>query len=132
MNLLTIEIEATTTTPKISCDPDKGHIVMAGDSYPENSFEFFTDLLTWIETYLHTQTTPLILELRLVYLNTSSAKIMVDIFDMLEEAYAKGREVRLNWFYSSHNERVAATAEEFKEDYTFPFLIIAIDDSFTT
>lgn len=125
MNLLTIEIEATTATPKINCDPENGRIFMEGDSYPENAFEFFKDLLTWTETYLHTQTTPLTLELRLVYLNTSSVKIMMDIFEMLEEAYAKGRRVSVNWFYDSRNERVVDLAEEFKEDCTFPFLITA-------
>ena len=125
MNLLTIDIEATTMTPKINCDPETGRIFMEGDSYPENAFEFFQDLLTWIETYLHTQTTPLTLELRLVYLNTSSVKIMMDIFDMLGEAYANGRGVSVNWFYDSRNERVVELAEEFKEDCTFPFLITA-------
>jgi hypothetical protein len=129
MILSTLEIAATITTPKIDCDPDKGLILMEGNSYPENSFEFFKDLLIWIETYLDTQTTPLTLELRLVYLNTSSAKIMVDIFDMLEEAYAKGHEVKVYWFYDSRNERVVGSAEEFKEDCTFPFLITATENN---
>lgn len=127
MNLLTIEIEATIATPKINCNPENGRISMEGDSYPENAFEFFKDLLTWTETYLHTQISPLTLELRLVYLNTSSVKIMMDIFEMLEEAYAKGRKVSVNWFCDSRNERVAELAEEFKEDCTFPFLITAAD-----
>jgi hypothetical protein len=123
MNLLTIE--ATTTTPKIICDADKGLILMEGDSYPENAFESFKELLAWIEDYLTTLTTPLKLELRLIYLNTSSVKIMMDIFDMLEEAYSKGCEVSVIWFYDSRNERVGELAEEFKEDCTFPFLITA-------
>ena len=123
MNLLTIK--ATTTTPKILCDADKGLVCLEGDSYPENSFEFFKELLTWIEDYLSTMSHPLNLELCLVYLNTSSVKIMMDIFDLLEEAHSKGREVSVNWFYDSRNERIVELAEEFKEDCTFPFLITA-------
>lgn len=128
MNLLTIE--GTNTTPKIICDADKGLIFMEGDSYPENSFDFFKDFLTWVEDYLSTLTTPLTVELRLIYLNTSSVKILMDIFDMLEEAHYKRREVCVNWFYDSRNERVVELAEEFKEDCTFPFLIIATDDAY--
>lgn len=125
MNLLTID--ATSTTPKILCDAEKGLILMQGDSYPENSFEFFKSLLTWIEDYLATTKQPLSLELQLVYLNTSSVKIMMDIFDMLEEVFSKGREVNVKWLYDSRNERIKELAEEFKEDCTFPFLITAAD-----
>ena len=125
MNLLAIE--ATSTTPKILCDADQGIISMEGDSYPENSFEFFKDLLVWVESYLATLTTPLKLELRLIYLNTSSVKMLMDIFDMLEEAHGEEREVSVIWFYDIRNERVVELAEEFKEDCTFPFMIIAAE-----
>jgi hypothetical protein len=121
--MLSINIAGTTTTPKIECDPDQGVIFMQGDSYPENSFEFFNALLSWVEEYLHLKTAPLTLELRLVYLNTSSVKVMMDIFDMLEEAYLKGRKINVNWFYDKRNERVMDLAQEFKEDCSFPFLI---------
>jgi hypothetical protein len=121
--MLSINIAGTSTTPKIECDPDKGIILMQGDSYPENSFEFFNALLSWVDDYLHLKTAPLALELRLVYLNTSSVKVMMDIFDMLEEAYLQGRKIDVNWFYDNRNERVMDLAEEFKEDCSFPFLI---------
>jgi hypothetical protein len=118
-------IEAITTTPKIIYDADKGLIFMEGYFYSENAFESFKELLIWIEAHLSTLTTPLKLELRLIYLNTSSVKIMMDIFDMLEKAHSKGREVSVIWFYDSRNKRVGQLAEEFKKDCTFPFLITA-------
>ena len=120
-----LAVEPTTTTPKIVCDADKGLVFMEGDSYPENSFEFFKELVSWVEDYLANIKTPLNVELRLVYLNTSSVKIMMDIFDMLEEAHTNGHEVSVTWFYDSRNERVVDLAEEFKEDCTFPFAITA-------
>ena len=58
-------------------------------------------------------------------MNTSSVKAMMDIFDLLEEAHNKGRAVRVDWLYDPQNERVRELAEEFREDYTFPFLITA-------
>jgi len=123
--MMLLEIEGTTTTPNIVCDPEKGRVYMAGDSYPENSFEFFNALLKWIEDYLIEGEKPLQLELRLVYLNTSSVKVMMDIFDRLEDTYLRGRKISLTWFYDNRNERVIDLAKEFKEDCTFPFLITA-------
>ena len=68
---------------------------------------------------------PLSLELRLLYLNTSSIKAMMDIFDLLEAAHQQGKAVAVNWYYDRQNERVVELAEEFKEDCSFPFSILS-------
>jgi hypothetical protein len=116
-----LKIEGSQSTPAISSDYAAGVLEMRGDSYPENSFELFSPVLDWIEAYLRDGDRPLTLNLQLLYLNTSSVKAMMDIFDILEEAHGKGRKVAVNWYYDEQNERVAELAEEFKEDCTFPF-----------
>ena len=98
---------------------------MQGDSYPENSFEFFGPVIDWIERYLKESAAPFYLELRLIYMNTSSAKAMMDIFDLLEDAHGQGRKVSVNWYYDPRNERVLDLAGEFREDCSFPFEIAA-------
>jgi hypothetical protein len=55
----------------------------------------------------------------------SMIKVMMDIFDLLEEAHRNGRAVAVNWYYDPRNERVAELADEFKEDCSFPFSIRA-------
>ena len=103
----------------------QGLLCMKGDSYPENSYEFFGPITDWIERFLLQTQAPLRLELRLVYMNTSSVKVMMDIFDLLEEFHGKGRQVSVDWYYDPRNERVVDLADEFREDCTFPFLITA-------
>lgn len=119
-----LKIVSTQSTPLIETDSSRGVIYMEGDSYPENSFEFYSDLVAWVSQYLNEQGRPLVLELALLYLNTSSIKVMMDIFDELEDAYQQGREITVNWRYDLDNERVAELAEEFKEDCSFSFNII--------
>ncbi len=118
-----LRLEGTQSTPYIAADARAGTIEMRGDSYPENSFELFSPVLQWIETWLRDTQRPLAVNLHLLYLNTSSVKAMMDIFDMLEDAHREGREVAVNWYYDEQNERVAELAEEFKEDCSFPFMI---------
>lgn len=118
-----LNISATASTPGITADWAAGLLVMRGDSYPENSFEFFGPVIDWIESYLKESAAPLRLELHLVYMNTSSVKAMMDIFDLLEEAHNKGRQVGVDWVYDPRNERVLGLADEFREDCTFPFSI---------
>jgi SiaC family regulatory phosphoprotein len=121
MNKLTID--GTQSTPAIHADPVSGIVDMRGDSYPENSYELFSPVIDWLEAYVGNGDRPLTLNLQLLYLNTSSVKAMMDIFDLLEEAHRKGRKVAVNWYYDEQNERVAELADEFREDCSFPFII---------
>lgn len=124
-----LKIEGSQSTPAIFCDAVHGVVEMRGDSYPENSFELFSPVVAWIERYLRDSGQALMLRLHLLYLNTSSVKIMMDIFDLLNDAHAKGRAVSVHWFYDEQNERVAELAEEFREDCDFPFAISCQADS---
>lgn len=121
-----LHIDSTQATPAITADAQAGIIEMRGDSYPENSYELFSPVMQWVEDYLAAGDRKLTLNLHLLYLNTSSVKAMMDIFDMLEEAHRAEREVAVNWYYDEQNERVAELAEEFKEDCSFPFVISSL------
>lgn len=118
-----LNIKSSQSTPSVVTDSTAGILRMAGDSYPENSFDFFNDIIAWVESYLADSDASLYLEIRLVYMNTSSVKAMLDIFDILEEAHGKGRKVGVDWYYDPLNERIVELAEEFSEDCTFPFRI---------
>lgn len=118
-----IHTPQTPSTPAVHADWAQGRVTMAGESYPENPFEFFQPLIDWVGQFLGAGDRPLDLELELIYLNTSSIRAMMDIFDHLEEAHQAGRQVRVRWTYEPENERVGELAEEFKEDCSFPFVI---------
>ena len=120
-------IAGSQSSPAIQSDWENGVLAMQGDSYPENSYELFHQVIEWIERYLAEAGRPLRLELHLLYLNTSSIKAVMDIFDLLEAAFQDGRQVAVNWYYDIRNERVVELAEEFKEDCTFPFMILSHD-----
>lgn len=122
-----IELAATQSTPLVKAQGVVGLLEMRGDSYPENSFEFFAPLVKWVENHLNQPEALLRLELHLLYLNTSSVRAMMDIFDMLEEAHAESKTVEVRWYYDGDNARIAELAEEFKEDCTFPFQIVESD-----
>ncbi|ATJ83483.1 biofilm regulation phosphoprotein SiaC [Halomonas beimenensis] len=118
-----LNLPGSVSTPEIQSDWQAGRLSMQGDSYPENSFDLFSQVIDWVEAFLERESRPLALALELVYLNTSSVKAMMDIFDLLEDAHQAGREVDVVWHYDPRNDRIAELAEEFKEDCTFPFAI---------
>jgi hypothetical protein len=119
-----LNIPASQSTPSIVTDSQNGSLLLSGDSYPENSFELFGPVIQWVDEYLASTKQPLALTLELQYLNTSSVKAVMDIFDLLEAAHADEHDVSVTWYYDRRNERVGELAEEFKEDCSFPFSVI--------
>jgi hypothetical protein len=121
-----LDIQATLSSPQVQADPDAGLLCLAGESYPENTFEFYRPIIAWLGDFLARDPRPLTLEIRLSYLNTSSIKCLIDLLDDLEEAHQAGRSVALNWYYDQDDDRAMELAEEFKEDLTLPFHIVPL------
>src|SRR5437763_1718946 len=119
-----LQIAATQSSPSVATDWSAGTLEMRGDSYPENSWEFFAPILAGIKKHLEKGDRSLDVKLHLLYLNTSSVKAMIEIFDLLEAAHGREQRVSVRWYYDQENERIAELIEEFREDYTFPFEII--------
>lgn len=118
-----LDIPGSQSTPAIQSHWQAGRLALQGDSYPENSYELFDQVIAWVRGFLEAESRPLHLELALVYLNTSSVKAMMDIFDLLQEAHEQGRQVSVEWRYDPRNERIAELANEFREDCSYPFAI---------
>lgn len=121
-----LSLAPTQSTPAVTADWETGLLVMTGESYPENTYEIFDNIIGWVEEFLRSESRPLRVELKLNYLNTSSIRAMIDIFDRLQLAADDGRNIVVCWFYDSRNPRSAELGEEFKEDYSFDFEITAV------
>ena len=117
---------ASISSPAVYFDPDNGQLTMSGESYPENTFEFYAPIVNWLKTFIAETELAITLNLELAYLNTGSVKCLMDIFDLLEDAFQEGREISVIWRYHKKNSRALETAEEFSEDLTLPFQIEAL------
>ncbi|MGO9410482.1 MAG: SiaC family regulatory phosphoprotein [Spirochaetia bacterium] len=121
MNDLTIA--GSVSSPTVRLDASRGRMELSGESYPQNAFDFFTPINDWARQFLRERPDPLTLEIRLSYLNTSSTKCVIDLLDLLENAYKIGRAVGVTWYCDKENDRAREAAEEFREDVTLPFEI---------
>ncbi|MEK8130780.1 DUF1987 domain-containing protein [Paenibacillus filicis] len=126
-----LHIEATKSTPSVRFDPKAGRLWISGESYPENAFKFYEPLLQWVDVYLEEAASgeEVLLELRLPYINTSSTKCFMMLLEKLDDAFGRGRPVRLIWYCSPDNESEQECAEEFKEDLSLPFDIVLKEEA---
>lgn len=109
--------EQSKSTPWIHFDPNQNHLQISGESYPENSAKFYAPMLEWLEGYLNNmQASKIQVDVKLIYFNSSSSKLFMNFFDMLEEAAQNGRYVEVNWIYHEDNDTALECGEEFQED----------------
>ncbi len=116
MNVLSIA--ATKSSPNIHFDPTSDKLHISGESYPENCNLFYQPMFAWLQEYLQAETTQRVtLDMEIIYFNSSSSKIFMDLFDMLDESAATGRvHIEVNWWYHRENEIALECGEEFQED----------------
>lgn len=111
-------IEETKYTPSIKLDFKKGLLELMGKSYPENTFEFYKPMMDWVEKYFDgNEQKKTVVNMEIIYFNSSSSKLFFDFFDLLEEAHNNGKDIEINWIYDEENESALEAGEDFKEDF---------------
>jgi hypothetical protein len=111
-------LEATHSSPYLNFDRDAGLLEIKGKSYPENAAKFYGPVLEWLRNYLASidTLTVTVVNIEIIYLNSSSSKAFLNLFEVLEAAAQAGKKVIVNWRYHGENETALECGEEFAED----------------
>ncbi len=110
-------IEATKSSPEIYFDCDAHLLKITGESYPGNIAEFYTPIFSWLENYLSAVTQQTVcVNIELLYFNSSSSKVFLDFFDLLNNAASQRKKICLNWIYDKENSSMLEAGKEFQED----------------
>ena len=134
-----LNIEAGKDTPYVFFDGEARILEISGDSYPENAAAFYDPIFAWLDNYLellHAEAREnpgleqAVTKLRVQanYLNSSSSKVLLNLFDRLELAVENGLSVEVQWLYHVENETLYECGKEFQEDLeVLPFDLVALD-----
>lgn len=113
----TISIAATERSPQVVFNFDAGTFLIKGESYPEDVTDFYGTTLKALEAYLEELDGSTVnFTFELIYFNSSSAKILMSLFDMLEECAEEGNTVNVEWIYEADDDNMEELGEEFGED----------------
>ena len=108
-----INIVKTVSSPEIITNFNNKEITIIGESYPENPFKFYEPLIEFLSEYIKTEKS-LSLSIDLVYYNSSTTKVLFDIFDILDESNLT---IDIKWIYDISNELAVENGEDYIEDY---------------
>ncbi|HYG88619.1 MAG TPA: DUF1987 domain-containing protein [Azospirillum sp.] len=110
-------IPATPRTPEIDFDFASGRLALRGESYPDDVATLFGPVVAALREHLaEPSDAPLHVDIELVYFNSSSAKVLMTIFQLLEEAARQGRPVTVDWYCDPDDETMREFGEDFSED----------------
>ena len=116
-----IKLKGTDDTPTIILDKDNGIFEISGRSLPEDVTTFYEPVLNWLEDYQGEANDKTVFAFKLVYFNTASSKLILDILMKLEEMHENGKEVLIKWFFPDDDEDMEEEGEEYADIVDIPF-----------
>ncbi len=117
----TIKILGTDDTPTVILDADNDIFEISGRSLPEDVTAFYDPILNWLDEYAAGPNAKTIFTFKLVYFNTASSKLLLDILMKLEEMHEDGKEVLVKWYYPEDDEDMQEAGEEYADIVDVPF-----------
>jgi hypothetical protein len=112
-----MRIAATERSPEVDFDFETGELALRGESYPEDAASFFGPVVAGLRDFLERRDGPPIrLTVELIYFNSSTAKVLMNLLQMLETEAARGRPVRVDWRYAPGDDTMQEFGEDFSED----------------
>ena len=116
-----IKIKGTDDTPTIILDKDSGIFEISGRSLPEDVTTFYEPVLNWLDDYQEEANDNTVFSFKLVYFNTASSKLILDILMKLEEMHEDGKAVLIKWYFPEDDEDMEEAGEEYADIVEVPF-----------
>ena len=104
-------VEGTKMTPNVILDSDKKVYSITGNSRPENPLQFYKPIFEWLTNYLEGTEEKMVFEVQLDYFNTSTSKVLLDLFELFEK-FAETKDIHVVWYYQSDDEEMQEAGEE--------------------
>jgi len=105
---------------------DKGELRIEGRSVPENPIEFYRKPFDWLKDFTSKKPKDINIHISLDHFNTSSSKVLLDIFKHLEPIKMGGSNVNLYWYYNEDSPDMMEAGEDYASIVKCPFHFVKI------
>ncbi|MEA3461136.1 MAG: DUF1987 domain-containing protein [Bacteroidota bacterium] len=123
----TLRIEQTDDSPLVILDQVDKQFEISGKSLPEDVLDFYQPVLDWLNAYRDKPNAKTVFNLKLIYFNTASSKMLMDILLVFEEMVEEGYDVLIKWHSHRTDEDMQEAGKEFEEMIAVPFEHLTYD-----
>jgi Domain of unknown function (DUF1987). len=117
----TIKILGTDDTPTVILDANNEIFEISGRSLPEDVTAFYEPILNWLDEYAQNPNPKTVFTFKLVYFNTASSKLLLDILMRCEHMKEDGADIAIRWCYPEDDEDMQEAGEEYSDIVDVPF-----------
>lgn len=112
-------------TPNVSFNAQTGICEISGESFLENTVEFYQPLIDWLKIYTLEVKRPIAFIIKLTYYNTSTSRCLLDILNILKDYEDADGEVVVNWHYDENDIDMEEDIEDYMIDTGLKINLIA-------
>lgn len=122
-----LQIEGSWKSPHIILDPS-GNFEIWGRSLPENVIDIYTPVLAWLDAYAKQPAPQTNIEIKLEYFNTSSSKLLYEIFKRFESIKKAGNNFNVKWYFESDDPDLEEEGKMFAELVDLPIEMVSVEE----
>jgi hypothetical protein len=121
-------LEITATHPKslVVSFHASGELKLTGVSCDEDPKAIYKPLLEWCTRYLKVAPSHTDFSIRLKYFNTSSAKCLLELLNLINQLPPSGKSLSFKWYCEEEDEDMIETVKIFEDLIQSPIEIILI------
>lgn len=122
----TLFIKSTQKSPCVVFNPEDNHYEISGRSLPENVFDTYKPVLEWIDRNIaDIKDRPIVLNIRLDYINTASLKMIGMVVSRFDMFYKSGGDSEIHWYYADDDDDMKSEGELFAKLTSMPIKLIS-------
>jgi hypothetical protein len=99
--------------PQVNFDASTGLCEIVGESYLEETKDFYARLTQWLQEYMLIVKGDITLSVKLTYFNTSTSRCLLDMFRLLKSYQLQKHEVIVNWYVKQEEDFTVEEVEDF-------------------
>jgi len=110
-----LKITGSEDLPEVILDKEKNKFKISGHSLPEDPYEFYSPLISWMDEYVKKPNPVTHFQIYLDYFNSSSVKQLFFLLSKLEIIIKNGKEAKITWHYQSGDDLMKSKGMGFKK-----------------
>lgn len=123
----TLNIKGSWKSPHITLNPN-GNFEIWGRSLPENVFELYSPVFEWLKEYEKSPAKETTVDVKLEYFNTSSSKLLFEIFKHFEKLNQAGNNIKVNWYFEADDPDLEEEGKMFSDLVDLPVELISVEE----
>jgi len=112
---------STADKPQVILDAHNEIFEISGKSFPGNVNVFYDPILNWLDQYAQNPISETIFHMKLDYINSSSAKKVVEMILVFERIFNNGFDAKIFWHHKADDESLRDQGEDIKAALKIPF-----------